>query len=129
MRAASRLPGRGRVEPAPGAAELAGGAVAGALCDPLHVEAGVAQKLAREHDPQPVEIVGNAHARMGVEEAREMARARGSDGGEALEGPGAGRIRGDRVLHAMDRRMDVVAALEPGRYLRIGAGATEVDDE
>ncbi len=66
---------------------------------------------------------------MAVEQPREVARAGGGEAGQRLQAPGPGRIGAHRVLHPVDRRVEVVAPREPGRELRVVPGAAQVDHE
>jgi len=114
---------------APDAAQLARGSEAGAFRDTFHVEPRLREKLLRERRAQPVAVVGDVHADMLAEQPRKMARARSRDAREALCRPRLRRVRSDRVLHAMYRRMNVVAPFEPGRELRVAAAASQVNDK
>lgn len=115
--------------PSPGATQLARRSEAGALGDRLHVETRAGQKLPRQRDAHAVHIFGDAHARMHVEQAGEIARARRRFTRQRLDRPLARGIGGDGVLSAVNRWMDVIAPFEPGRELRVVAAAPQIDDE
>ena len=112
--------------PRPGPPKLAGGAEARALSDALHAHPRAADEIPRERDPQAVRVVGDAHARMLVEDAGQVARAGTGHSGEFLQCPASPRLGRDGVLNPVDGRMQVVAPLQPGRHLRVRSRTPQV---
>ncbi len=82
-----------------------------------------------ERDPQTVDVGGDIHACMFIEQTRQVPRAGIGNPGKARQRPIFGRVGDDGVLNAMHRRMQVIAAGEPRRDLRIRALAAQVQHQ
>src|SRR5215467_8316369 len=95
----------------------------------FHVEPRLAKEFLGIGDAQPVAVFGNAHSNVFVKKSRKMPVAGARDAGERPQTPRLAQIGSDDILHAMYRRMNVIAALEPRRELWVRTVTAQVDDE
>jgi hypothetical protein len=116
-------------ELSPDAAKLARRTEARCFRYALDVEVRGRHQAAREFDAKPRNVVRDARAHVLAEEAREMPRAQAPDLRQGRQRPIPRGIAFDRVLNAMNDRLNVIAACEPGGDLRIARRPAAVDDE
>ena len=95
---------------------------------PVH-DGSLGHALRRVQQAEALDDPLRADADMLVEQPREIAGAGGGHLRQGLDRPVAGRRGGDGVLGPVNGRVNMVAPLQPGRELRIGAGPPEIDDE
>ena len=98
-----------------------------ALGDAFQIELAVAEHFAGEGDAQTMQIVDRRDTRMLPKEAGDVAFAGAGDLGHGGERPVAGRVGGDGVLHAMQCGVQMIAAFEPRRQLRVCACPAGID--
>jgi hypothetical protein len=95
----------------------------------FHVKPCLAKQFLSMGNPQAVAVFGNAHANVFVKESRKMAVARAGDARECPQTPRFGQIGRDNVLYAMNSRMNVIAAFQPGGELGVRTIAAQINDQ
>src|SRR5690242_16285770 len=112
----------------PGTAELSRRTETRAFGDIFHVELRLAKQFLCVCDAQPVAVLGDRHADMVVEKTRKVSVARARHAGECAQTPRLGKVCGNRVLHAMHRRVNVVTTFQPRRELWIRAAPAQINN-
>src|SRR5215831_10412681 len=95
----------------------------------FHVEPRLAKELLGIGHAQTVAVFRNAHSDVFVKESRKMPVAGACDARKRPQTPRFAQIGGDDILHAMYRRMNMIATFQPGGELWVRPVAAQVDDE